>query len=76
MDYKQRTLLAETLELRKRAAVLSRIAEKSIDKILKGRADICDSYEIKKQMVAVSKLFAEQYDETRRAYEAANNSRA
>lgn len=71
MHYAHEDLIREALKLRKQAEVLNAIADKAISKLLTGKADTYEVESLRDQMQAVSTLFTEQYETTRRAYEKA-----
>lgn len=69
MNYAHKDLIREALKLRKQAEVLNAIADKAISKLLTGKAGTYEVESLRDQMQAVSTLFTEQYETTRRAYE-------
>ena len=71
MNYAHKDLIREALKLRKQADVLNAIADKAISKLLTGKADTYEVESLRDQMQAVSTLFTEQYETTRRAFEKA-----
>lgn len=71
MNYAHKDLISEAVELRKQADILNAVANKAISKLLTGNAGTYEVESLRNQMQAVSTLFTEQYETTRRAFEKA-----